>query len=406
MQKKKVIVVGAGASGLVAAIKAAARGHQVCILEKMNKPGKKILATGNGKCNLTNLFLDETCYRSDNKTLINTVKKRITPLDVMAFFQTLGVYLKDKEGYIYPYSEQASTILNSLLYRLQALNVPIFLETKVLSIKNNNGSFCIKTSGQNYEADAVILAAGGQAYEKLGSDGSGFLMSAELGHTVVPPVPALTALRSDNKSCKLWSGVRVRGSIELRIDGIMKDRQVGELQLTDYGISGVPTFQVSRYAGRALHEGKKVTAVLDFMPELEAAELAELLTETFKSCSYKNFDQVMEGLFNWKLCQALFLTIHPGKNRQGNELSVKQISKIVNLIKHYELKITKTNGFDQAQVTSGGVSTKEVHPQTMESKLVKGLYLTGEVLDVDGTCGGYNLQWAFATGMIAGESLS
>lgn len=401
-----MIVVGAGASGLVAAIKAAQQGHDVRILEGMNKPGKKILATGNGKCNVTNLYLDETCYRSNDNTAIDTVGNIITPTQVMRFFRELGVYLKDRDGYIYPYSEQSSTILNSLLYQLEALNVPIVLETKVLAIQKKKDTFYIKTSGKNFEADAVIVATGGKAYEKLGSDGSGFLLLKELGHSIIEPVPALTALVTDDKYCKTWAGVRVQGRIDLMIDGTIRHRQAGELQLTNYGISGVPTFQVSRYAARALQEGKKVVAILDLMPEVETEELAELLFETFQRCAYKSFDQVMEGFLNWKLCQALFLTIHQGKQVKAKDISKKNISKIVDTIKHYPLNITGTNGFDQAQVTCGGVSTKEINAQTMESKLVKGLYLTGEVLDVDGTCGGYNLQWAFATGMIAGTCIS
>lgn len=371
--KKTVAIIGGGASGMMSAITAARAGGNVILIEHKDRLGKKILATGNGKCNYTNLLQREDCYRSDIPGFPYKVISKFSAEETIRFFQELGIYPKNRNGYIYPNSGQAGAVLDALRFTVEKSGVTVWYETEVTDIRRTAKGFRLGTNHEPIKADAVILACGGMASPSTGSDGSGYTLAKLCGHSVVPTVPALVQLHT-KENMKALAGIRTDGRIKLLADDKVVAEDVGELQLTAYGISGIPVFQVSRYAAKALREERKVTARLDFLPGLSEQEVKTYL-DTHEPWQYS-------GLLNKKLLQV--------------------IPPVAGKLKNFPVTITKTNGFDQAQVTAGGVSTEEIDPATMESKILPGLYFAGEMVDVDGICGGYNLQWAWSSGHQAG----
>ncbi len=396
---QQVIIIGAGASGLTAAIQAARQGASVTVLEHTAKPGKKLLSTGNGKCNLTNLMLPEGAYRGGSPDFIKRVLEHITVDHTLEFFRDLGLVLTDRNGYVYPNSGQASSVLEALLYELDHLGVSIVTDCQVEEIRKD---LSLVTSMGKKQADAVILAAGSMAAPKTGSDGSGYDLARTLGHHIVKPLPALVQLRCREKWYKQTAGVRTEACVTLKIDGktVVADR--GELQFIDYGISGIPVFQISRFAARGLDAGRQVTVELDFLPAMDFNHTHQFLKERAQRFCQRPAEDFLNGILNHKLARILLKIADVGGNGIVKDIRPAQIIKLASVLKGLKTEIIAANSFDQAQVCSGGVDTREVNPDTMESKLIKGLYLTGEILDVDGICGGYNLQWAWSCGILAG----
>lgn len=403
--KADIIVIGAGASGLAAAICAARGGAEVLILEKMNKPGKKILATGNGRCNFTNAKMAPSYFRGHDDQLIKAVLEHYDTQKILKFFEELGIYPKLKEGgYYYPNSMQASAILQVLLDEAERLGVKILLEQKVRSIEKTKKGFKVVTEASRHEAAKVILSTGGKAYQKLGSDGSGYTLAKALGHHIRAVQPALTGLKCKGRFYKAIAGVRVQAGVTL-VSG--EDKVLacdeGELQLTAYGISGIPVFQVSRYGAYALSAGEKVTAVLDFMPSMTEQELEQFLINR-KNRQVERCDHFLIGLLPEKLIHLLLQAAAIDDDDTTDHVSDEKIHRLTMRIKSFRTEVLEPNTFDEAQVCAGGVATEEIDAYTMMSKKVPGIYMTGELLDVDGICGGYNLHFAWATGMIAGTS--
>jgi predicted Rossmann fold flavoprotein len=402
---KEIIIVGGGASGLMASIVAARRGKDVTIFEHKDKVGRKILATGNGRCNYTNQYTDISCFRSDNIDFVNDVLKRHSYRETIDFFMDLGIYPKNINGYIYPNSEQASSLRDVLELEAIHLGVNIFNNVKVDDITKVHDHFVVISNQGIYKAKKLILACGGRAYPKLGSDGSGYDLARSLGHRIIKPLPGLVQLRSKDKFFKIVDGVRTEAYIEVLVNDELVVSESGQIQFTKYGVSGIPILQVSRFVSRALNIHKKVTLVIDLLPQLDWKESMDLLEARVGISPYKTMEELFIGLFNNKLALCLLKRLNISKDMACNMLDKNTLIKLVNMIKYFDIKISDTNTFDQAQVTVGGVDTREVSSNTMESKLTKGLYLAGEVLDVDGTCGGYNLQWAWSSGYLAGCSV-
>lgn len=400
-----VIVIGGGAAGMMAAITAARNGCRVTILEHKELPGKKILATGNGRCNFTNTVQGLECYRGDTPAFVLPSLKLFDAEASIDFFKELGVWTKIKEGYCYPRTMQASAIRDALLRELQRLGVTICNDIGIRKVSKEKDIFRIESKSGDYLAKTCILATGGNASPKSGSDGSGYLYAKQMGHHLVDIVPALVSLISDAKWLKEVKGVRTEGRITLDIDGRETASDCGELQLTDYGISGIPTFQVSRFAGKALRKGQKVSVRLDFLPEISAEELYQwLLTEVLKK-PYVSGTELLSGLINQKLAAIIARESNMpdhGWKRITHSETEQTIRRVAERLKGTELGITGTGSFHQAQVTAGGICVDEVNADTMESCLEKGLFFAGEILDVDGICGGYNLQWAWSSGYCAG----
>jgi predicted Rossmann fold flavoprotein len=401
----QVIIVGGGASGLTAAIFAAREKHKVIVLEQKDKIGKKILATGNGKCNYTNLEQNAACYRGNDNTFAMKVLSQFDTTQTIDFFKELGIYPKNKKGYIYPNSEQASSVVEVLKIELEHLKVPVYCDTRVEKINYQNNKFTVLTNKEKFNADKVIIAAGGCASKSLGSDGSGYKFAKDLGHKIIKPLPALVQLKSNEKYFKTLAGVRCEVKLKLYIEGKVETEEKGELLIAAYGVSGIPILQISRFAAKALDEKKKVNLCIDFLPTLSEKETTELLTERINRNSNKTMEELFLGLLNNKLSYICLKEAGIDLSLPCCKIDKNRIPKLTKQIKEWMVPITDTNPFDQAQVTAGGVDTREINPDTLESNITKGLYFTGEILDVDGTCGGYNLQWAWSTGAVAGKNL-
>lgn len=426
--KYDVIIIGAGASGLTAAIFAARQGNRVLVLEQKEKSGKKLLATGNGKCNYTNLFQSPECYRSDDSTFAWKVLSFFDVNRTIKFFEELGIYPKERDGYLYPNSEQALSVVQVLLFECERLNVTISCNERVTGIKKPDFTVCTEqtipidpalnkknnkkpknliepTIKRNiYECKKLILAAGGCASPKLGSDGSGYLIAEGFGHKIRKPLPALVQLKSPEKFCRTLSGVRTASQIALFQDKKLLAKESGEILFTDYGISGIPVLQVSRYASIALDHGVEVHLCIDFLPELEHKKIITLLKERIQRNGNKTLEQMLVGLFQYKLSYVMILCAGLDPFKKAEFVKPKEIEALVKQIKEFTMRINDTNSFENAQVSAGGIVTAEISPDTMESKLCKNLYFAGEVINVDGTCGGYNLQWAWSSGYLAGIS--
>lgn len=404
MKAKRIIVVGGGASGLVAAIAAARNGAEVTIIEQKDKLGKKILSTGNGRCNLTNEYMELECFCGDDTSVVSKVLEQFGYEDTVSFFEGLGVILKNRQGYIYPLSDQASTILDVLCFEINRLNVRVVLEESVKNIRKISKEFSVKTNKTSYTCDAVILATGGKAASILGSDGSGYHLAKSFGHSVSTVVPALVQLVGTGSYFKQVSGVRTNAGVKLFVNEECVASDIGELQLTNYGISGIPVFQVSRYAAKALHDKNPVTAEIDFLPTMSEDELKKYMISRKETQGHRLAEEFFIGMLHSKLAIMLLKEAYIPLHISANEIRDDKWDKLLGFIKHFKVEIVETNSFEQAQVCAGGVRTSEINADTMESIYEKNLFLTGELLDVDGICGGYNLQWAWATGYIAGKN--
>ncbi len=400
-----VIVVGAGAAGLFAAIRAASRGSRVLILEHMGQAGKKILSTGNGKCNFTNQKQGIAYYRGKNPAFVLPVFAQFGLEDTLLFFERIGVQPKEKRGGYYPASGQASSVVETLMMECRRVGVSIAYGIGIREIKKEGGAFRFLTKQGVFESAACILATGGKAAKKTGSDGSGYLYIERFGHALTDIVPALVQLQGKQSFLKDIAGIRAESRVTLFVDREKVAEDFGELQLTEFGISGIPVFQVSRYASYALEEGKAVRADLDFLPEWAASRAREQIRRRFWDHGEgKSAIEALVGLFPGKLCQLLLAQCRVPPEKPARDCTAAECDRLAKTARRLPIDIIGTKGFDAAQVTAGGVDTDEICPETMESRLVPGLYFAGEVVDIDGMCGGYNLQWAWSSGWVAGNS--
>lgn len=399
-----VAVIGGGAAGMMAAVTAASEGACVILLEHKDRIGKKILSTGNGRCNFTNTHQEPLCYHSEDPLFPWGIIEKFDARKTISFFLQLGIYSKNRNGYLYPNSDQASAVLDAFRMELERLHVDVRTGVQTQGIDPGKKGFVIRTDAGNVRADRVILSTGSKAAPATGSDGSGYDLAKQLGHRLVPVLPALVQLRCEGSFFKAVAGVRVNGSVAIWTEGECIAKDKGEIQLTDYGISGIPVFQVSRYASKLLYERKEVTAVLDFMPDFTEEQTGAFLSARAKTRPEKPADLFLIGLFHKKLSDLWIKTARIPRDKKAGTLTEDEINSLVRLIKCFEVPVKATNPYEQAQVCCGGVDTAEVDPETLESRYVPGLYFAGEILDVDGMCGGYNLQWAWSSGYVAGKN--
>lgn len=408
------IVVGAGASGMMAAISAARTGARVAILEHMDEAGKKLLMTGNGKCNFTNQVQNASCYRGQDPAFALPVLGQFDVGRTLGFFKELGIWPKAlRGGYYYPASGQASSVRQALLSELRRLHVDCHYGIGIRHIRKENGSgrFVFDTKSGIFQSKICILATGGKAAKRTGSDGSGIPYVVGFGHRVADFVPALVQMQGKQSFLQELAGIRADarlslfaensadGSLPENAEKLAEDR--GEVQLTEFGLSGIPSFQVSRFASYALREGKRVYALLDFAPDMASRELLEffLLQQRCRDCTA---EEALLGLFPSKLGQVLLREAGIVGERPFAELSRLELEGLSSQAKQFRIDVIGDKGFDAAQACAGGVLTCEIDNATMESKLVRGLYFAGELVDIDGICGGYNLQWAWSSGWVAG----
>ncbi len=403
---RRTVIIGGGAAGMTAAIVAAGEGDRVTVLEHTDTLGKKLLSTGNGRCNLTNRRQGEEFYHSENPGFFLPALERFGFDETLRFFGELGLFFRERDGYVYPRSSQASTVREALLSELSRRKAEVRTACVVREVKQEaDGAFFVFTEETSFQADGVVLACGGLAAPFTGSDGSGYRLAKALGHPLVPPVPALTGLFAVESPLKKAAGVRTDGTISLYVETEgerqLCGRDAGELQITDYGVSGIPAFQVSRHAARALSEGKRALAELNFLPEYGRERGEALLS---RACSGEgDCLRILCGLFPEKLAAVLLKKAGIPLHAPAGRLDERRKRKLFDLIFRFPLEISAVGDFSKAQVTAGGIDTRFVRANTMESKLVPGLFFAGEMLDVDADCGGYNLQWAWASGFLAGK---
>ena len=410
---RKIAVIGGGPAGMMAAVQAAMAGAAVELFEKNDRVGKKLLSTGNGKCNFSNKKMTKDAYYGSAVSFYDKLYDLFGLSETIDFFSQNGMLIHDRQGYLYPLSNQASTVLDIMRYTLERYNITVHTESavKALHREEKSGTFQVITENASKEEqkvkyyDALILACGGKAAPKTGSDGNGFSLAKGFGHHITEIVPALVQLRCREDFLKSVAGVRTDAMLTLYIEGKPVKQERGELQLTDYGISGIPVFQFSREAAYALLHKKEVTVGIDFLPDYEKEAYAHFFKNRLHTLKNQTLEQFLTGIANKKINQLIIRLSGCKPQDEVIKLSEEKCKKIAALYRNLTLCVYKTNGFEQAQVTAGGIPAKEL-TDYLESKYVPNLYFAGEMIDMDGLCGGYNLQWAWTSGAVAGRAAS
>ena len=397
-----VVIVGGGASGLMAAVLLAREGKRVMILEKNDRVGKKLLATGNGRCNYTNLYASPKHYYSEDPDFTYLTLDAFTPEDTLTFFKSIGIEPKvEEEGKVYPLSEQASSFLDAFLLELKRLGVVIKTGEEVTSIKEG---FSLHTKDNTYKAKAVLFTPGGHSMPKSGSDGTAYRLVTKLGHHLIEPFPSLVQLELEGDFFKRVDGVKIKGEASLYHEDKLLATEKGDLLFTSYGISGPPILQLSRPAGALLKSG--IEPILRIkLYDLSFNEMLELLKKRREDFFDRDIDSFLIGLVNKRLSGALYYLLGLNFKDKVESLTDSHLEGFARYLTDWPLKVTGNKGYATSQATAGGIDTKDVSPYTLESNLVPGLFFAGEVLDVDGRCGGYNLQWAWASAFVASRQI-
>lgn len=403
--KQSIVIIGGGASGLAAALSAAKQAPHanITLLEGLDRVGKKILATGNGRCNLTNRQMAPNHYHSSQPELLSALLRQMPVERTLNFFSQLGLCCATEEmGRVYPNARQASAVLDTLLLALAHSGVMVECSAKVRQVTQNGNQFRITTEDcRMFRADAVVLAAGGRAAPKQGTDGSGFALAKQLGHRYATPFPCLVALKCSDATVKGLKGIRAQGKVTLLRDGAELGTEQGEIQFTDYGLSGIPVFQLSCLLGRNC-EGAELS--VDLVPTWKRKELVHYLAARAAIYPQETLEQFLPGLIHKKLLYAVMKAagLSPLSLR-ASSLHTGHIIRLAETLKDWRFHVTGPLSWDHAQVTGGGVLLDEIAPD-FSSLRCPGLFLCGEVLDVVGDCGGYNLHWAWCSGLSAGKA--
>lgn len=406
-KKNHVIVIGGGASGIMAAISSRRHGAQVTLLEQNPRIGKKILVTGNGRCNFTNINTDITYYNGSNPKFAYSALSKFNITDTIDFFESLGIAHKVEEnGKVFPRSDQASSILDVLRYELDQIGVTTICDAYVTDIIKNNNAFTIQTkSGSTFHADKLVIATGGKAMPSTGSNGNGFDLVQKLGHSVTNIFPGLVQLKLEATFFKQIAGVKFVGTAELLQNNKLLAKDRGDILFTNYGISGPPILQISRKAGELLQANKKVTLKITILDMFSKEDVQLIIKKRFEQAPSKNIEFSLVGLINKRLIPVLLKEAGiTNLKAPVATLSAKDQNNIVTLLTDWKFNVIGTNSWPDAQVTAGGVATNEISQNTMESKIIKNLFFAGEIIDIDGQCGGFNLQWAWSSGYIAGQN--
>ncbi|MBQ2558691.1 MAG: aminoacetone oxidase family FAD-binding enzyme [Lachnospiraceae bacterium] len=407
-----VVIIGCGASGMLAAIMAARQGVSVTVLEHNDRPGRKLLATGNGKCNLTNDNQSLDNFRSSYREEIKDIIDAFSEEDLLRFFREIGIITKERKGYRYPRSEQASSVVTVLVSEMQRLRVRVICGAEVTKVSGNYSDYEVSYTmdGQKYtlKSENVVFACGGPAGERLGQSNFGIKMLRNMGVLVGHCAPALVPLLLRNPCAKTVSGVRMEADVTLTV-GKESYREHGEIVWTDYGVSGIPVMQLSRYATFELEDDMiPVRIAFHFLPEMTDEEITGELTRRVNGEAFRtrSAEDAMEGLVPKKLLYVLLKGAGIDPEAPAGTITEKQLKLLKLQLTNKEFTVTGTRPWEFAQVMKGGVPLSAIDTKTCEVRGHEGLYITGELLDMDGNCGGYNLHWAFATGAVCGRALA
>lgn len=389
-----VLVIGGGAAGIVAAISAARAGESVVICDRMPVLGKKILATGNGRCNLLNDNLSEEFYNPSGRPLVKSVFDKFGKNEILDFFKSLGLEVYSQDGRMFPVTNQASSVLKVLEMELRRLSIPVELNFTCIGISFSNGRILVSSKeGKTIDCRKVVITGGGRTYPALGSDGSSYEIAHQLGHSIVEPVPSAVPLVVNDPLCQVLQGQKIFASARSVIEGKQGDAVEGDLLFTKYGFSGSSILDTSEEISIALNRQHRrdVYVAVDMVPFMDRGKLKDELVRRKKA--NLGADEMLAGILPNKLCAAL------ARIPERDDLD-----SAVGVLKGMRFKVTGTRGWNEAEFTSGGVEINEINPVTLESKIRKGVYFAGEILDVDGKRGGYNLAWAWASGWVAGKA--
>ena len=394
-------IIGGGASGMAAALAASEnKNNQILLFERQARVGRKLQATGNGRCNLSNLSACNKGYHGDDQAFAGPALGALSPEQTRQWFANLGLYtVAEPSGRVYPYSDQANSVVDVLRFALQKENVQLMTGCEITKVHKNEEGFLVEWETGNAVCDRVIVACGGLAGTKLGGSMFGYKLLRSFGHHCTRLRPALVQVKSDWNGCVSLKGVRANCRAQILHNGELTAESTGELQFTEYGLSGPVIFEISRDVCQG---GGQWLCRLDFLPDITEDDL---LTELNRRCQRQlPVEELLTGILHNRLGRVLCAAAGVRGQRRTGELTSHELAAVCRVVKSFEVNLTDTMGMDNAQVTAGGIVTAEFDSGTMESKLVPGLYACGEVLDIDGDCGGFNLQWAWSSGYLAGKS--
>lgn len=395
-----VLIIGAGAAGMTAAITAATNGRRAILIEKQARVGKKLLATGNGCCNLSNTCFSADDYFGEEKDFCLPALSRFGLESTLEFFKSLGLLTRtEKDGRIYPYSMQASGVLDVLRFALDRPEIELRCETSAISVKRKGEGFETNTDKGTFQSDKLIVAAGGAAAPKLGGTMDGYKILSSFGHSRTSLYPSLVQVKTENTYPRALKGIKTDAQVKLYGGSGKICDSFGEVLFTEYGLSGPAIFEISRFVST----GKDLTVSLDLMPEYDGEKLSTLLRELQNTVGGILCENFLAGILNKRLGQMVMKYSSIALTERVSELRLEDVNKITRSIKDFRHPVTGTMGLENAQVTAGGIRTKEFNAETLESKICPNLFAAGEVLDIDGRCGGYNLQWAWSSGRLAGK---
>lgn len=403
---KKIAIIGGGASGLMAALFAARSGANVTIYEHNNSVGKKILASGNGRCNIINTTATYEDYAGADPQFVTYALKQLSFTYFEKFCHSIGLLLDIKEdGRCYPLSNEAKSVLIALKSAVSETGVKIITDSKVTAITKNDSHFNVQTDQDKQRYNNVLIATGSQAAPQLGATADGYTFARSFGHEILPTYPSLVQLHLNSKNHPKMAGVKTVAEVTLFIDGKSNTKVTGDILFAAYGISGLAILDISERASHALLHKQRVSIALNILPRYDRGELVSVIEKLFACVSNHDVHTALCGLLPAKIITYLLEDAAIPQSTTVSTLSPKDVKKLAHLIGEWKFEVTDTHGFKHAEVSGGGVSTAQINNKTMESKLVEGLYFTGEVLDIVGRRGGYNFNFAWASGMIAGKEM-
>lgn len=407
MNLNKIAIIGGGAAGLMAALTAARGGGSVTIYEHNPSVGKKILASGNGRCNIINTTASSEDYAGADPHFVTYALKQLSFGYFEKFCLSIGLVLDIKEdGRCYPLSNEAKSVLIAFKSAVTESGVTIVTDKKVTAVSRDHGRFMIEMDGEKSAYDKVLIATGSEAAPQLGATGDGYRFAAAFGHETLPPYPSLVQLHLNSKHHSKMAGVKTISEVSLIIDGKLKEKTTGDILFAAYGISGLAILDISRSASHALLQNHKVAISLNILPRYDRQTLSGLIERLFAAVPGHSVHTVLCGLLPAKIITYLLEDAGIPLTMNASSLNLKEVKKLVHLIQDWRFEVNGTHGFKHAEVSGGGVATAQINNKTMESKLVSGLYFAGEVLDIVGRRGGYNFNFAWASGMIAGKEMA
>ncbi|HEX5711652.1 MAG TPA: NAD(P)/FAD-dependent oxidoreductase [Sulfuricurvum sp.] len=403
----KIAIIGGGASGLMAALSAARAGADVTLYEHNTSVGKKILASGNGRCNIINTTVSSDDYAGANPSFTTYALQQLPFEGFETFCHSIGLLLDAKDdGRCYPLSNEAKAVLIALKSAVNDANVKTFIETKVTAISKKKNQFFVEANGEKNSYDKVLIATGSEAAPQLGATADGYAFALAFGHEILPTYPSLVQLHLNSKIHHKMAGVKTFAEVTLTIANKILTKVQGDILFASYGISGLAILDISQRASHALMNHQKVGLSLNLLPRFTAQELIDTLEKLCESVPNHTIETVLSTLLPAKTIPYLLEEIRINPAVLAQKLSKNEIQKITHLIQNWKFEVNDTHGFKHAEVSGGGVSTQQINNETMESKLVNGLYFAGEVLDIVGRRGGYNFNFAWASGMIAGREMA